>query len=194
MKKFINTLENNKAINIISNIIKTILYIILIAILMVIIVQRVSNNNVSIGGIRIFTIITGSMEPVYNVGDILVSKNVSPADLKIGDNITYLGAKGDLEGLVVTHQIVNASHDETGYHFVTKGVNNEIADPKIDANQIYGKVIYKTVLLSFVCKIMNNIVAYFTIFAIVALLVSYQIVRSIYDKDDEDDNNEGTKE
>ena len=188
MKKMINAIENNKVLKVITNIIKTILYVILLAILLVIIVQRVSNNNMAIGGIRVFTIVTGSMKPVYNIGDILISAKTDPADIKVGDNVTYLGAKGDVKDLVVTHQIVNASHDESGYHFVTKGVNNEIADPGIDASQIYGKVVYKTVLLSFVCKIMNNIIAYFTIFAIVALLVSYQIVRYIYDNGEENDN------
>jgi signal peptidase len=188
MKKVIKAIENNKLLRVLVNIIKTILYVILIAILLVIVVQRVSNNNMSIGGIRVFTIITGSMEPVYNIGDILISSKVDPANLKVGDNITYLGEKGDLKDLVVTHQIVNVSHDESGYHFVTKGVNNEIADPGIDASQIYGKVVYKTILLSFVCKIMNNIIAYFTIFAIVALLVSYQIVRYIYDNGEENES------
>ena len=38
---------------------------------------------------------------------------------------------------------------------------------------------------------MNNIIAYFVIFAIVSVLVSYQVVRFIYDKDDEDEEDEG---
>ncbi len=190
MKKMINAIENNKVIRVLLNIIKSILYVIVVAILLVIIVQKVSNNNVAIGGIRIFTIVTGSMEPVYNIGDILVSAKTDPANIKVGDNVTYLGSKGDLKDLIITHQIVNVSHDDNGYHFVTKGVNNEIADPGIDANQIYGKVIYKTILLSFVCKIMNNIIAYFSIFAFVALLVSYQIVRYIYDKGEENGSEE----
>ena len=190
MKKMINAIENNKVLKVITNIIKTILYVILLAILLVIIVQRVSNNNMAIGGIRVFTIITGSMKPEYDIGDILISAKTDPADIKVGDNVTYLGSKGDLKDLVVTHQIINASHDENGYHFVTKGVNNEIADPGIDSSQIYGKVIYKTIILSFVCKIMNNIIAYFSIFAVVALLVSYQIVRYIYDKGEENGSEE----
>src|SRR5574344_52261 len=194
MKNFINKIENNRGLNIIKTVIKTILYIVLIAMLLVIVVQKVTNNNMSIGGIRVFTIVSGSMEPKYNIGDILISKSVDVNTLNIGDDVTYIGKKGDLNDLVVTHQIVNKFDDATGIHFITKGINNEIADPQIDGSQIYGKIIYKTILLSFVCKLMNNIIAYFVIFGIVSVMVSYQIVRAIYDRNDGDDENEGAKQ
>ena len=73
MKQFIKKIKENKVINIISKIIKTIIYIILIGLLFVILVQKVSRNNLSLGGIKIFTVVTGSMKPEYVEGDMLVS-------------------------------------------------------------------------------------------------------------------------
>ena len=77
--------------NIIYKVIRSILYAFVALLLVVIIVQRVSNNNLSIGGFRVFMIVSESMKGEYDIGDILVSKNVSADKIEIGDNVTYLG-------------------------------------------------------------------------------------------------------
>lgn len=41
---------------------------------------------------------------------------------------------------------------------------------------------------------MNNVVSYFVIFAIVSIMVSYQVVQMIYSRDKGDDIDEGEKE
>jgi signal peptidase len=186
MKAFLNSIKNNKFLNIIYNIFKALVTIVLLLILFVIVVQRVSNNNFAIGGIRVFTIVSGSMVPEYQVGDILISKHVPAEEIKAGDNVTYAGEKAEMKGLIVTHKVEQVIKDGNEYHFITKGVANDLADPEINYSQIYGKVIYRTIILSAICKIMNNNIAYFTIFTIVSLLVSYQIVKAIFNKKDED--------
>ena len=63
MKQLIKKIKENKVLNIISKIIKTIIYIILIGLLFVILVQKVSRNDLSLGGIKIFAVVTGAMKP-----------------------------------------------------------------------------------------------------------------------------------
>ena len=46
--------------------------------------QKVSDSNKSIAGYRIFRVITGSMEPEYEVGEVVISKEVDPKNIKIG--------------------------------------------------------------------------------------------------------------
>lgn len=53
-----------------------------------------------------FTIASESMVPDYKVGDIIISKKVDTNNLNVGDDITYVGEKGELKGLVITHRIV----------------------------------------------------------------------------------------
>ena len=55
---------------------KVLLYILVILLLTVTVVQKASNNSLSLGGYRLFMIISKSMEDEYSVGDILVSKTV----------------------------------------------------------------------------------------------------------------------
>ena len=39
--------------------------------LIIVVMQRTTNNSLALGGFRMFSVATGSMVPVYNVGDIL---------------------------------------------------------------------------------------------------------------------------
>ena len=85
IKKIKQKVENNKPLMITYKIFKWIFGIFLCLILFVILVQKFSNNNLSIGGVRIFSVATGSMKPEYQIGDIIVTKKVSAEELKVGD-------------------------------------------------------------------------------------------------------------
>lgn len=193
MKNLIRKIKENKILRFILGFVKTIITLVLILMLAVILVQRFSSNNFSVGGIRVFTIISNSMLPYYEAGDILILKEENPSNIKIDDNVTYMGKTGQVKGLVVTHKVIDKREENGKYYFTTKGTNNEIADPEIDESQIYGKVVYKTVLLSALCKIMLKPAGYYILFMLVALVVSYQIVSTIFNKDEEVDMN-GEKE
>ena len=154
-------IKENKVLRAIYNILYTILLILVIAILIVVTLQRVSNNNITIAGIRMFNIVTESMVPKYVVGDILISKSINPEDIKIGDDIVYVGKEGSFNGKIVTHQVIDIENENGVYKFHTKGIANEIEDPVVDQEQVYGKVIYKIYSLSFISKIINNLYAFY---------------------------------
>ncbi len=193
MKEETNT---KKIFSIITTIIKIICIIALILLIAVLALQRFSNNEIAVGGFRIFNVATGSMVPKYNVGDVLIIKEVDTNKLEVGDDITYLGEVGTFKDRVVTHQIVRIEETVGGRIFYTKGIANDTEDPQITADQIYGKVIYKCVLISILTKLMNNLTAfYIIIFIPFALLIFLQIKDYIADKkeneeDDDEDNEE----
>ena len=85
LKKIIN----NKVFKIIGNIIYTICFLLVLSILIVVCIQRFSNNNITIGGMRIFSVVTGSMIPKYEIGDIIISKEIDASEINVGDDITY---------------------------------------------------------------------------------------------------------
>ena len=67
--------------------------------------QRFSDNKMSFFKYRMFTVITGSMEPKYKVGDVLLAKEVPPSEIKVGDTISYEGRSGDVKGRIVTMRL-----------------------------------------------------------------------------------------
>ena len=193
-------IKDNKFLKFLGNLLYTILVLLVLLILLVVALQRFSNNTITLGGFRIFNILTGSMEPEYGVGDIIVTKEVDVTEIKVGDDITYLGKEGDFNGKIVTHRVRAVIPGENGeYKFITQGLTNDIADPEIVASQVQGKVIYRTVILSFISGLVNNLYSmYFVIFIPIAIIIFINI-RRIYldivekDEDDEDENEKNSK-
>lgn len=183
--------EEKKSVNllkIISTIIKVICIIVLILLIVVLALQRFSNNSIAVGGFRVFNVATESMVPKYIVGDVLVVKEQNIDNLKVGDDVTYLGKEGSFANRVVTHQIVSIDETDDGKVFHTKGIANDTEDPTIKGDQIYGKVVYKCILISQLTKLMNNMTAfYIVVFIPFAILISLQLKDSLLGKSDDDE-------
>ena len=190
MLKKIKEIKENKVLKIIGNILYTLLFILVVLMLIVVIMQRVTNNSIAIGGIRMFNVATGSMIPVYEVGDILISKEIEAKDIKVGDDIVYRGEKGSFKGKTVTHRVKSIEEQEDGnYKIITQGVANTLEDPEINQTQVYGKVVYKMKLLSWLGRAMKDMqVFYFVICVPIAILVVKQIRNMTNIEDEEDDN------
>lgn len=142
-----------KGLKIVKTVLNVIIGIFILMFLLVVCLQRFSNNRLSFFDYRMFTVLTGSMEPKYNVGDVLISKDVPIDELKVGDAISYIGKSGDVKDKVVTHEIIEIETTEDGKKvFHTQGIANIIEDPLVYEDQIYGKIVSKAKLLSFISK------------------------------------------
>lgn len=164
-------------------IIKAIVSFFIIIVVSIIFIQRISDNKLTLGGYSIYTIITESMVPKYNVGDMVIAKKIPITELKVNDDIVYLGNKNDFAGKIVTHQIIEIEKTGNELHFHTKGIANMIEDPLVEENQILGKVVMKGTILSLISKIVNNPYGfYFVIFVPFAILLVMEIIDFIEEK------------
>ena len=164
-----------KAFKIIWNICKTIMWIIVILIVSVIVVQRVSNNKVTLANYSIYTVVTESMLPKYKVGDMLLAKNVDTETLKVGDDVVYMGKEGSFNGKIVTHQIIDIDNSTGVKQFHTKGLNNIVEDPVVSSDQIYGKVVTKLNILSLLSRIVMNQYGFYFIIIVPAVILVFQV-------------------
>jgi signal peptidase len=156
-----------------------------------------SHNKNSLLGFRIYNIVTGSMVPKYVVGDVLLVKEVEAKDLNVGDDISYLGEIDTFKDKVVTHRIIEKNRTNEGkYTFVTQGIANSAADPEINEDQIYGRVVYKLIILSFISKLIANSSSKFLVFIIPVIiaaavyLIKMRVASFKILKADEDDDYE----
>jgi signal peptidase len=79
-------------------------------------------------GYRTMTMLTGSMAPVINPGDVTVAVQEPTADLAVGQIISYQIPVDDHR--VVSHRVVKVTHGAGGTVTVqTKGDHNAAADP-----------------------------------------------------------------
>ena len=103
-------------------------------------------------GLQVFNVISGSMEPVYSVGDLIYVKEVDPDSIKVGDPITFV-LNEDL--VVATHTVVRI--DSENRHFYTKGEANEHEDANpVHFNNVIGKPVFSIPLLGYVSAYIQN--------------------------------------
>lgn len=99
----------------------------------------------SVFGFSVLQVKTGSMLPDYEIGTIVITKNVDANDLQVGDVISFYSLDKDISGEVNTHRIERIEYggDDNAPYFTTKGDNNTQVDKqKVWPSQIVGKVVY----------------------------------------------------
>jgi signal peptidase len=183
----IKDLKKNKIFKIGMTILRILIGIVIVGFIIVVCLQRFSGNKISFFNYRMFTVITGSMKPKYDIGDVLISKSVNPSTIKVGDAITYLGNKGNLINKVITHEVVKIEKDANGkYLFHAKGRANLVEDPVVTENQLYGVVIYKSIILSLIYKIVGTTVGFY-IFIIIPIIfiIGSEIITTLLNKEEE---------
>lgn len=183
-----------KTFKFVISVIKFILTTLIIIIIGVILIQRFSNNNMSLGGYRIFTVVTESMVPKYQVGDVILIKEEEKSNIQIGDDVTYMGKIGSYADKIVTHQVIEIEMGNDGLlKFHTKGIANEDEDPLVSEEQIYGVVQTKLQIVTFLNGIINNMYGmYFLIIIPLAIIMftefkSFKEEKIDYDEDDDED-------
>lgn len=141
-------------------------------------------------GFRVFTVISGSMEPAYSVGDLIYVKPVDPDEIKVGDPITFVLN----ESLVVaTHRVVEI--DAENSHFRTKGDANEIADQApVHFNNVIGVPKFSIPKLGYVSDFIQNPPGmYITIAACAVLIILVFLPDMLTKKEDEEETKKETK-
>jgi signal peptidase len=69
----------------------------------------------------VMAVVSGSMEPTFYKGDLIVSKGVPPETLEVGDVIVY---RNIIRKIDVVHRIVDIEERSGHLYFYTKGDNN----------------------------------------------------------------------
>ena len=129
----------------ISNIVVPILFIILALNIM----TTKSDKLFEIIGYRSYTVLSGSMEPKFYPGDIVITKHKNKTDIKINDIVTYR----DNDGEIITHRII----EEIPEGYITKGDNNNVEDVDILTKEnIIGEVKFSIPKIGYVMNFLSN--------------------------------------
>ena len=119
-------------------------------------VLAVALVGVRLFGLQVFTVLSGSMEPVYHVGALIYVKSVDPMELHAGEDITFMLD----EETVVTHRIVDIVPDEEDpsiLRFRTQGVANDQEDGGlVHYRNIIGKPVFTIPYLGYLANYIQN--------------------------------------
>lgn len=116
----------------ILNIVGIVLCVLLIPILIInciLIVQGLVNEDKvpSLGGNTPLIVLTESMEPYINGGDLIIVKDADPKDIKVGDVISFFDPASN-GSAVVTHRVIEVIEKDGQIYWNTQGDNNISAD------------------------------------------------------------------
>ena len=120
---------------------------IIIALIVVYLVRiKFLASNDRLGEVRVnfYTILTQSMYPKIEAGDIILTYKNDDNIYNVGDIITFVSTSNASNGITITHRIIEVSTLNGEYYYRTKGDNNNTADSApVNANNVIGRVVFK---------------------------------------------------
>ncbi|MGG5462976.1 signal peptidase I [Clostridium sp. B9] len=150
-----------------------IIYYILIGVLVLILINNFMSKSDAIFkavGFRTYTILSGSMEPTINTGDLAVVRSAEVNEVEVGDIITF-----KYDGNVVTHRIIEKNEEG----FITKGDNNNAEDTEVvTASDLIGKVLFRIPFLGYVTIFLAKPIVISGLVFLIALSVLWDTFKS----------------
>lgn len=128
-----------KVMKILGNVIFYGLLAIFIVVILTTFNAKKTGSVPSIGGYKILNVLTGSMNPTFDAGSMIIIKETPENEIKEGDIITY---NFDGSTNIVTHRVVEIIQGSDGNEYITRGDANNANDPNaIKYKNVEGVVI-----------------------------------------------------
>jgi signal peptidase len=161
--------SDKRGTHLIGNIISALFLTLIVAIVAaVVVVPRI------MGAVPL-TVLTGSMQPTYRPGDMVVVQPVPISQLVVGDVITFQPISGNPR--LNTHRIVEIITDNGKVtELVTRGDANNSDDPPILPEQIQGRVRYS---VPFIGHFANPRMAILSITALVGATFLFYALKNL---------------
>ena len=179
-----NTAKLKKALPVIR-IVKNAVCWTLVAVLLIAIVTflltRLSGKTPSIFGYSIHRIVSGSMEPELEVGDVLLNRDITDiSDIRIGDVVTFSGLE-EFENQEVTHRVLVAPYDDGRGNtvIVTKGDANNVDDGEIGVEHVKSKMVAKLGFLKWIYNFFFSVWG-LIIFILLLLLIFVEEIFNVF--------------
>lgn len=104
-------------------------------------------------GYKAMIVLSGSMQPLLESGDLIIVKEADMANVNENDVITYRNTTGTF----VTHRIVNKMVKDGDSFFITKGDANNIEDQEIVThNQVEGRLLFSIPKAGYVVNFLKS--------------------------------------
>ncbi len=122
------------------------------------------------GSMHLLTVLSGSMAPELNPGDVVVSTYTNPEEIQINDVITFAAA--DNPKNCITHRVINITNENGSIGFQTKGDANEDPDQRIvQPSELIGKVVLVIPYLGYLPHFAKSPLGFITLIIIPGVLI-----------------------
>ncbi len=127
---------------------------------------KILKNKLStIGGYAYLEVVSGSMNPTLEIGDLIVI-NTKDNNYQVNDIVTFI----DVDESFVTHRIIEIKDDK----IITKGDNNNTEDEATNISNIVGKYVFRIKGMGDILKSLKSPFVSVMIF-IIGIMICYLI-------------------
>lgn len=123
------------------------------------------------GALQLLIVLSGSMNPIMQPGDMVVVKTVLPEDIVVGDVITYHDP-GGAENVVVTHRAMQIEEEDGIISIQTKGDANEDFDTyTVSQDDVIGEMVFVLPYLGYAVERSKKQMTFIVLVVIPAILI-----------------------
>lgn len=106
----------------------------------------------SVFGYSTMSVLTGSMRPYLEPGDLIIDKEVDAEEIKVGDVVTF-----KVGSSIVTHRVVEVLNDGGKLLFRTRGDANNTDDGGLtESRNIIGKVVLEVPYGGYIARFIRS--------------------------------------
>lgn len=186
--------DKNSVIHKVLTIVGTVMCVILIPILLInitLIAKSFINKDEvpSIGGMLPLIVLTDSMHPEIESGDLIICNTAEAEDIKENDVISFFDPAGNGTS-IVTHRVIEIVEEDGEIFFRTRGDNNNTEDKEpVPAENLVGIYKMRIAGAGHVAMFMQSTAGLIICVVLpIILLVGYDIIRRrIYEKSKKED-------
>lgn len=173
-----------KTFNRISKIISSAIFVLLMIIIAIIVIYilrvKVLAGNNRLGEVKtnFYTILTTSMVPTIDAGDIVITHKNDNNIYNKGDIITFVS---NGSSITITHRITEVSVLNGEYFYKTKGDHNATEDTSlVSANSVIGRVIFRLPKLGYLQQFLVTKTGWIVMIVLPCLgIVIYDILKVV---------------
>lgn len=180
----------HKILTVIGTVLCVILIPILLVNIMLIAKSYINKDEVpSIGGTLPLIVLTDSMHPEIESGDLIICKTADADDIKVNNIISFFDPAGNGTS-IVTHRVVEIVEENGEIYFRTRGDNNNTDDKAlVPADNLVGVYKMRIAGAGHIAMFMQSTAGLIVCVVLpIILLVGYDIIRRhIYEKNKKND-------
>lgn len=161
----------------------TVVLVLSILLCATVMIQVMTQGYVQIGGLSVFRVVTGSMEPEIPVGALLMCKRTDIDQIQVNDIVCFRSQETQIYGEIVTHRVIGILVGDQGMvQLVTQGDANLTADVSyVTQNNFVGKVTNyskESGIMESIVNILSDKVGFMILVLVPSLLIAGFILRS----------------
>lgn len=169
-----------------------------IVMILFLVLTKVSGGVPSLFGHSVYVIVSPSMTPELEIGDVIIARKYDGGELETGDVVQYMGKSGDAKGKIITHKIISIEGEGEDRIIVTKGTANTQADQPITPAEVLSTMTYKTVVIDKIYRLISTTPGFIclVILPLAAMIISeiVELVRQIQKEKEGEGEDEGDSE